>query len=51
MIFMLSRLTKGYKGKTDEELEEMLREWSDKDLELCIDKLAENYKKGEYENE
>ena len=45
MIFMLSRLTKGYKGKTAEELEEMLREWSDKDLELCIDKLAENYKK------
>ena len=26
------------------ELEEMLREWSDKDLELCIDKLAESYK-------
>lgn len=45
MIFMLSRLTEGYKGKTTEELEEMLREWSDKDLELCIDKLAENYKK------
>ena len=45
MIFMLSRLGDGYKGKTTEELEEMLREWSDKDLELCIDKLAENYKK------
>ena len=51
MIFMLSRLGDGYKGKTTEELEEMLREWSDKDLELYIDKLAESYKKGEYENE
>ena len=44
MIFMLSRLGDGYKGKTTEELEEMLREWSDKDLELYIDKLAESYK-------
>ena len=44
MIFMLSRLTKGCEGKTAEELEEMLREWSDKDLELYIDKLAESYK-------
>ena len=51
MIFMLSRLTKGYKGMTREELEEELSEWTDEDLELCIDKLAENYKKGEYENE
>ena len=49
MIFMLSRLTKGYKGMTREELEEELSEWTDKDLELCIDKLAENYKKGECE--
>lgn len=49
MIFMLSRLGDGYKGKITEELEEMLNEWSDKDLELCVDKLAESYKKGEYE--
>ena len=49
--FKLSRLGDGYKGKTTEELEEMLREWSDKDLELCIDKLAENYKKESMNNE
>lgn len=49
MIFMLSGLTKGYKGMTREELEEELSEWTDEDLELCIDKLAENYKKREYE--
>ena len=30
---------------TREELEEELNEWSDKDLELCIDKLSESYKK------
>lgn len=51
MIFMLSRLIKGYKGMTREELEEELSEWSDKDLELCIDKLAENYKKESMDNE
>lgn len=51
MIFMLSRLGDGYKGKTTEELEEMLREWTDEDLELCVSKISENYKKGEYENE
>lgn len=51
MIFMLSRLTKGYKGMTREELEEELSEWTDEDLELCVSKISENYKKGEYENE
>src|SRR5574344_2428759 len=51
MIFMLSRLGDGYKGKTREELEEELSEWTDEDLELCVSKISENYKKGEYENE
>lgn len=33
------------------ELEEELSEWTDEDLELCVSKISENYKKGEYENE
>lgn len=41
MIFMLSRLGDGYKGKTTEELEEMLREWSDKDLEKVVNKISD----------
>ena len=36
---------------TREELEEELSEWTDEDLELCIDKLAENYKEESANNE
>lgn len=41
MIFMLSRLTKGYKGMTREELEEELSEWSDEDLEKVVNKISD----------
>ena len=44
MIFMLSRLTKGYKGMTREELKEALNEWTDEDLELCMNKISEKIK-------
>ena len=51
MIFMLSRLTKGYKGMTREELEEELSEWTDEDLELCVSKISEKLKKESMNNE